>query len=460
MVAALVGALLGCTGTDPTQPAEVDGVRFDGPAPTNLLLLSLDTMRRDHFGRYGEGDHTPFIDSLAASGVALDDFSVCSNWTTATFACVMSGATNLDRAATRTMVPILLPNGPLQSVPEEPQLATWLAEASFDSALITSNWFFSRAHGVAQGFGQARFDGPRGADRLWDLAQTVIDPEQGGTPLTEPFYLHLHFFEPHRPYTPPEEFLTPLARDLPPPAMSLADQQAQERAIEAMVADPPVLSDAEIDNLRAHMRARYAAEVRSFDAALERTWRELDRLGLLDDTLVVFFTDHGEALWEHGYSEHGKLLRRNENDAAAWLWARNIVPGSFTGPTAAEDLAPTILDALGVDIPAQVTGHVVGTAPKDRARFAFSDGFQGGVQSVRQGRFLMHFQWNEPPPGQTNLILYDLQADPLEQTNLFDPEAPSEDALRLWSVLEPKVQQAIPWVVGVDPRKREVHWPL
>jgi arylsulfatase A-like enzyme len=370
----------------------------------------------------------------------------------------MSGAGNLERAEARGMVPILV-GKPVRAIPQgddplgpTPMLPGWLRDAGTHSRLFTTNGFFSRAWGNAQGFDEVTYPGPMGTPALYEIAKASLDAD----PLPEPWYLHLHLFEPHRPYTPPEEYLDGLDA-LPDPPFPL-DEVGQQNLAEAVINDPPDwLPDEQIETLKAHMRVRYAAEVRRFDDALRDVWADLEARGLLDDALVVFWTDHGEALWEHGTTTaHAKLLHRDENDALAFFWADNIVPTAWTGPTRQADLVPTVLQALGIPQPPEVTGIPIGLAPEDRPRFALTDGARGPVQSVRDGRWLMHFQWQGTRPGLVEL--FDIEADPDTQVDLFDPEAPSDEALRLWALLKPKVLEAEPWIAE-DPRPWVISWP-
>ena len=93
---------LGCsrgpeTATSPVlaEPAEVDSgsqaLRFSGNRPRNVLMISIDTLRRDAIGRYGAEASTPQLDGLLAGGVALDDLQSCSNWTVPAFYCALGG---------------------------------------------------------------------------------------------------------------------------------------------------------------------------------------------------------------------------------------------------------------------------------------------------------------------------------------------------------------------------------
>ncbi len=441
--------------TGSPTPTGEPALQFDGPAPTNVLMISVDTLRRDHIGRYADGESlTPFIDSLLDASLALDDWAGCSNWTVAGTACVMSGAGNLDRAEARGMVPILV-GLPLAAIPKDahplgptPMLPSWLGEQGYNSRLVTTNGFFSDAYGNAQGFDTIQYMGPVGSNGLWARAAESLDLD----PLPEPFYLHLHLFDPHRPYLPPEEFLDTLD-DLPPSPIDLSTTEGQLAAESQLNQDPPVLSDTDAQIVIDHMRARYAGEVRNLDTALVSIWADLQARGLLDDTLVVFWTDHGEALWNHGnVTAHAKLLHLNESAGAAFFWADNIVPVAWDGPTTQADVVPTLLTALDLPLPPEITGEAVGTSAVDRPRFALSDGQKGVVQSVRQGTQLLQFRWAG------RLEHFDLATDPGTQDDLWDPLAPSAEALALWELLRPKIEAAEPYIAD-DPRNPVLVWP-
>jgi arylsulfatase A-like enzyme len=176
---------------------------------------------------------------------------------------------------------------------------------------------------------------------------------------------------------------------------------------------------------------------------------QLDRAGLLEDTLVVVWSDHGEQFWEHGNQTHAFLLHSEENDAVAFFWAKNIVPARWEGPTHSTDLVPSVLDVLGVPIPDEVTGEVVGTASDDRLRFSESLARKGGVQAVQQGDLRMQYRWHLG-----RVDVYDTTADPGETTDILDPTDPTH--LELWTALKARAQQMAELVVDGDPAPK---WP-
>ena len=437
---------VGCGGDE--GPRELQ-IQFDGPVPTNLLMISVDTLRRDAIGRHGGGSDTPFLDALASQSYVLENVDACSNWTIATTLCVMTGAGNLERAPARGMIPTASGNTVVRIPDGEPTLPQWLREdAGFTSMLVTTNGFFSNLHNNAQGYNEVSYDGPAQVIDAWERARERLVPDFGGRAMASPWFLHLHFFEPHRPYTPPFQYLEAL-EGLPEVPFDLSSVNGQTAAVRAVSGGrlPPEVEAA----IKDRMRARYAAEVRYLDDQLNTLWLELDRYGYLDDTLVVFWSDHGEALWEHGYTEHGHLLFATEADGVAWFWSKNIVQGAWEEPVHQTDIAPTLLALYDLPIPSSVTGVPVGLAEPDRIRFAMASVYSGPVLSVRQGTEVLQFRWEGHP-----VRVFDTATDPRERNDLFDPQ--DERTLRLWEALKPRIDDSVRWIEQ-DPRDYELVWP-
>ena len=168
--------------------------------------------------------------------------------------------------------------------------------------------------------------------------------------------------------------------------------------------------------------------------------------GLLKDTMVVIWNDHGEQMFEHGLQTHAHTLHGEENDGILVFWARNIVPGSWTGPTASIDLAPTLLALQGVALPDEVTGVPLGQAASDRARFGWAVARGSPESSVTKDGWKLIFEWS----GAT--WLYDRNTDPLERNNVYAPDHPR--ALELWGLLRPQVEREAPLF-----RHAPIAWP-
>ncbi len=392
---------------------------FLGAPPRNLIMISIDTFRRDHMARYGSDlGLLPFLDELAADGVAMDDHVSCSNWTYPSITCVMNGRDNIDAG--------FIPQFDRTPLPEGVKLPAYLSDAGFYSVAISSNgWFSSETnmmefydHGDTPGVGLALLVYQKALEKLERAMLSGVDR----------WFLHIHLTEPHVPYRPPDPYLDELAA-LEPLDVDLGQAETHYDATGAW----NNLSDAERELLLEHLQVRYRGEMRYLDDQLQLIFSNLAINGLLDDALVVFWTDHGEQFWEHGYQTHAYGLHREENDAIAIFWADNIVPAAWSGPTHHSDVVPTILDIFGLPIPAEVNGKVIGTADDDRARYTMSVARLGVVQAVIQSGRKLYYQW-----WSGDKELYDLESDPQETTNLYDPDDPA--AVALWEELTPQME--------------------
>lgn len=428
------------TGLLPT-PAPESPLRFDGPVPRNLLMISLDTFRADALTRRGGVGRVPFLDRIADEGVSLDDHVGCSNWTFHATTCTLKGADPLSWG----FVPRLQPTGGIaESVPAgTPFLSTWLGQAGFHTMLVTTNALLSDKYGNGTGYDALVVMpglGTTEASVAGEAAlQTLDDALAAGA---DRWFLHLHLMEPHRPYVPPEEYLTGLD-GLPPIPWNLASFSGHDEAVWAAVNGLPPDEQAALE---AHMRVRYEGELAWLDRQLSDLWETLDDRGLLDDALVVFWTDHGEQLFERGYQAHAFTLHREENDAVLMFWARGLQAATWSRPTWAIDLVPTLLELYGQPLPPEVTGLPLGRAPDDRPRFAFTSGKVGVMQTVRQGTDKLHFGWSDPAALDpwarkvTGVQRYDLSVDPGETVDRFAVDDPR--SLELWELLRPEVERA------------------
>lgn len=422
----------GCGGADGPDDPVITGAptagfpSFYGEPPRNLWIISIDTTRRDLMERYGGPPGLmPFLDQLAAEGAALDQHVSCSNWTMASVLCAQTGQDGLDLG----FVPRLQENtkGPIPDTAHG--LAYWLREAGYYTVLSSGNSWFSREWNMDLGFtfGYPANTGNATSLFAYGLTPLLAARVQG---VADRWYYHLHLVEPHAPYNPPDEYLGGLAA-LPPYPIDLSVKEDHYD----IKKDWPDMPPEEQALLEKHLRVRYQAELRYMDDQIRAFFEQADALGLLDDTLVVVWTDHGEEFWEHGDQTHAYSLHSGENDAIAFFWAKNIVPAQWSEPTSHIDIAPTILTALGLPVPEEVTGLPAGTAPADRPLFGLAVSKEGTVQSVRTPTRKLIYTWT----GGTKEFHW-IDSDPGEWVNKYDPEDP--EVLALWDLLLPKVEAA------------------
>jgi hypothetical protein len=409
----------GDTGLPPPPPPPPALVFRDGRVPTNLLVVSLDTTRRDAVGRFGSG-LTPRLDAVLAEALVLEDHHSCSNWTAWSMTCLVSGRTPLQNGfATWSSDPYLPGRPPIGYANDT--LAPWLERAGFNTALVTANAVFSRAvTGVA---------GRYGVERLMDYAPA---PEVSAVALEElgrlrgagrPWYLHVHYMDPHGNYCAPEDYV------------SLPDVEPFGWTLDAWCADSyspgvlyPYLPPPEQLALQAAYEALYRAEMAYWDEHFGRLWDELSASGALDDALVLFVTDHGQQFLERGGHGHGLFLGDEETRAVAAFWARDLQPGAYTGLTGHTDLAASLQGLFGLRPFRPADGYALGAAPEDRAlRLANTWGWQLELGVVSGGGALVYHWFGDR-------WYFDRGVDPAGLTDTYDPASPQVQAA--WGPME------------------------
>jgi len=401
---------------DPVDPDGVPLVELSAP-PSNLLLISIDTTRRDAVGRYsGDPLATPFIDELLASSYALDNHRSCSDWTLPSMLCVLSGQDAITAF-------------------DSGYLGDRLVSEGFRAGYVTANtwipaaWPGSYDHEYTSGVGGVEL-----SEEAMAAARSFMDSG-------ERWFLQVHFLDPHAPYNPPGVYLDGLA-GLPRVPWELWSWEGTEVLEDAW----PYLSEAERAVAMSHVQVRYAAELRFMDDVLAALWADLEAIGALDDTLVVLVSDHGEQLFQRGVLQHGDQLYDEETAAIAALWAPGVTGAAWTGPTTHKDLAPTALQALGLAVDGGMEGIIVGTARADRPRFTSlvkAEVRQAIEVEDSRGRWRLHYDWRGWA------TLYDKRTDPNEVHDLWDPSVSEHQAL--YERLLPQINALDCQVPGLSP---------
>ncbi|MDP2306288.1 MAG: sulfatase-like hydrolase/transferase [Pseudomonadota bacterium] len=431
----LLSLLLACTapsvpvvpggGDDTGEPALLPTDTFPsfyGEVPKNLLVVSVDTFRRDLMSRFGGEGLAPLLDRLAEEGVSLDAHRSCSNWTFPSVLCANYGASNIDVG----YAPDLRDPDNAWAPEDVPTLASRLSGAGWRTMLVTSNGWFSADRNSDIGFDSSERPDDRRTESVFGTGlERLHEAEELGV---DRWYLHLHIKEAHPAYNPPDSYLAGL-KGLPPVDYDLTISDEQYAAGDAW----PEMTEEEREVLLLHLLVRYHGEVRWMDDQLTAALAALEADGFLDDTLVLFWTDHGEQFWEHDEQTHAYGLNTEENDAVAFFWAKNIVPAAWAGDTSLIDIAPTILSLLDVPTDPTITGFPVGEAPEERVLDFLSVARLGPVQSVVDDGWKLIYRWNTG-----ERWLYDLANDPTEATSLYDPAHPR--AIALEAALGPHVE--------------------
>ncbi len=295
-----------------------------------LIWISQDTVRADHVGLYGYGrPTTPAIDRRAAEWVVFDEAVATAPWTLPSLVSQFTGRYPSRHGAV------------LDDQAREPGQATVfqaLAAQGFTVLGVTANRFVSPEFGTADGFDALSFT-PSDAGDVTQLALGELLENWGGGDLA----LFVHYMDAHFPYDPPPRFRALFATSYRGPVngrnfIGLAPGRT-----------PP-------DEV-AYVRALYDAELAHSDEQIDFLLESLDRRGLLSPAVVVYSADHGEGFLDHGKWLHASTVYRELLRVPLAISAPGLRPRRVREPVSMVDLAPTLLDLLGVPAPASMQGR-------------------------------------------------------------------------------------------------------
>lgn len=284
----------------------------------NVVLISIDTCRADTLGCYGATVKTPSIDALAREGVLFETAIAPAPMTLPSHATMLTG----------TIPPFhgVHDNNDYRLGEDSETLAEILKSRGYRTGAIVSAFVLDRQFGLDQGFDTYldHFDPPRAAVNMAErrgaetsrLAIEWLDKNAD-----RPFFLFVHYFDPHFPYEAPAPFAT----------------QHTGRHV------------------------AYAGEVSYADHCVGRVIDHLRERGLYDSTLIIVTSDHGEMLGEHAEDSHGYFIYQGAIRVP--LVVR--LPGGDAGgriadPVGLVDLAPTICDVLNLPVPEAMHGYRLG----------------------------------------------------------------------------------------------------
>jgi arylsulfatase len=431
------------------------------PRPS-IVLITIDTLRPDHLGCYGYArPTTPRIDALARQSMVFDRAYTTLPRTTQGVASILTGRYPKSHGA----------RGLFSRLPATNlTLAEALRDSGYATAAIVSNTFLRPGQGFEQGFDtyenpETRWD----ADSAGAVTASAVRWLDAGRD-RRPFFLWVHYLDPHWRYEPPSPWDTRFDPGFDGPFTLYADLDAR-RFTKGQV----IFGGGLAPRVAEHVIALYDGEIGATDAAVGTL---IDRLEQVRGPLLVVLTsDHGESLGEHGYHfAHGEYLYEEGLRVPLLVRYPGAVAagGRSAGLVENIDIAPTILALAGVSRMQGVEGRPIlipaasPGGPQSGGQGGSPDGsprdVPGGARFVAApGRPFNHAEsdfelihpenpryyipgplgrWNSASDGRYKLIhiprtsgeileLYDLTADPGETKNLVDDPALAEVRARL-----------------------------
>jgi len=353
----------------------------------NVLLVTLDTTRADRLGCYGcEWAETPTLDSLAARGVLFEDAVTNVPLTLPAHATVLTGLDPLGHG--------VHDNGRYHLSDDRTTLAEVLSSHGYDTAAFVSCFVLDARFGLDQGFETYDFEvsaegyrpsmpdyNERPAAHVTDAAIEWLDSR---TSKSAPFFLWVHYFDPHLPYQSP------------------------------------------LQRLPKFSARPYDAEIAYADSELERLLDALDSSGRLDETVIVAAGDHGEALGEHGEPTHGMLVYEPTMNVPLIVSCRTLFDGAYRvgdRVVGLVDIMPTVENLLGVEATQNLDGDDLFAPASGAERSVYIETEMplalAGWSPLRGVRTHTHKFILAPEPE-----LYDLLTDPSESRNIYPDGGP------------------------------------
>lgn len=353
-----------------------------------VILISIDTLRSDHLPAYGyTAIETPGLDMLAADGVVYDRAYAHYPLTLPSHASLLTGLIP-PNIGVRNNAGFLLEDR-FETLPEI------LQEQGYTTGGVISSMVLKQSTGMAQGFqffddalqvndgNHIRMYAQRRGDASVSSAQQWLS-QQGD----DPYFLFLHLYDPHTPYSPPEPF--------------------------ASRYDSP-----------------YDGEIAYTDSLLTTFFDDLKARGLYNDALIIVLSDHGEGLGDHGEEEHGVLLYRESIQVPLIVkFPNNDRAGTrVPEPVALVDVMPSLLNSLDIHAP-QSDGVDIFNKRPPTGRLIFSETLYpyyqfGWCSSKSVIKDTLHYiEICEPE-------LYDLVEDPNQRNDLYGKEAVPSDMVSM-----------------------------
>ena len=387
--------------------ASVCGCIDRGPArPSNLLLISIDTLRPDMLGCYGYDRPTsPTLDLLAAQGVLFENAFTTSPWTLPAHASLLTGlyprhhGAKTERQGLRRGTPTL---------------AEILSREGFATMAIVNSHYLTRRYGFGRGFRDFIYlresETERGPSEVIETALAWLSKKPA-----DAFFLFLHDYDVHSDYGALPEYEKILVRPYQG-RISGSTQQLLQFGREPFDVNA---SDVE------HLIDLYAAGIRQTDAELARLIEHLRTTEELENTLIIVTSDHGEEFLEHG----GVLHARTQYDEVIRIPLILSGPGIPRGrrivePVSINDILPTTLALLGIPWDGAVDGMDVSPlwrtdaseATRDRILFGEADQHNEKPDITRSARYRRYKLIYNRLTRQS--ALYDLRADPRERQDV------------------------------------------
>jgi len=422
------------------------GIMIDDKS--NIILIVMDTTRRDHLPCYGyTRNTTPELDGLARESLLFTNAYSPSPWTLPSHASLMTGLYPSTHGADYN---VNTSSKPAVNLLRQDfiTLAEILSQYRYRTAGVVGATFCHRYFGIAQGFDYYNDDFRtvnhdlnhyaifQIANKLFSLSNFFIRHGYHGIRIASklneiafswleknyryPFFLFINYFDPHWPYSPPSPY-------------DLLFKGKNERLIinnhgndwnlfAKVINNHHSLTDEE----KCHLLSQYDGEIAYLDYQIGKLVERLKSLNIYDESMIIITADHGESFGEHNLMDHGRALYEELLHIPLIIKypLSHTIKGTCSAPVSLIDIMPTVLSTLDIPTPHTIQGKVVTEALADRKVFAehyrdklwiekFGERFDRDLIAVYSGDF--KYIWASHGKHE----LYNVNGDPQEAHNLI-----------------------------------------
>ncbi len=354
--------------------------------PMNIVYIVSDCLRADRLSSSGyHRELAPFLDKLAGEGTLVKNtYSHCS-WTLPS---MVSHLTGINQIAAYKLAYALSPDLPF--------ISEILSEEGYNTYMISANPLLTGRWNFIQGFDVYKYiDSHDGMD-----VNKAIEELCSG--IKEPFFLYVHYMDPHTPYDPPDEFLKKIGPSLEAEAIrfdNLKDHNLSKNDLQAG-----------IDS--------YDGEVMYQDHLISSACAMLDK-DFADDILYIITADHGDEFGDHGGTGHGVTLYNEVIKVPLIFHSPGTVPSGevIQEPAQVIDIVPTILDIAGIGYNKD-DYEGCSIFSDDRGNF---ESYASVIKTTTPCGSIITDEWKYIHSFESeDHELYNLKKDPLEKANLID----------------------------------------
>lgn len=382
--------------------------RFIFPEQTqkpNLIIINIDTLSPSHLSLFGYKRKTsPNLEQFSKKCLLFTNTVAQASWTPPSVASLLTSLYPSQHGSTGK------DNIPLS--PDNLTLAELLREKGYHTVAFSASPFIHPDYGFAQGFDKFEFEDIPKAEMLNQRIFKFLDRN----PKETPFFLYIMYFDPHQPYEPPPPYDTMFQKD------EKGRDLWQPKKYKGKKAKIAKLKPSIKKELFEFVLSQYDGEIAYTDDQIGKLLKKFEENQLLNNSIILFTSDHGEEFLEHSGFGHGKTLYNEVIKVLFLLYTPNILPnGKINQPVEVVDIMPTLLDIMGIEIHEEISG-------KSIVQFLKTNEKSSSVQYAQMRPFLKSEEWIRAfylehyklIISKNKKELYKLDTDPKEKNNIAE----------------------------------------